>query len=124
VPQESSINPALSGSCDAIDAPAVYAAAEAGDGLACRILQETTATLGLALANVAALFHPELIVLGGGVALMGPLFWDTLQSEFARRTLPPFAPGVRLVRSTLGEDVVPAGALCLANELLARDVSA
>ena len=75
------------------------------------------ATLALAFANVAALFHPQVIVLGGGVALMGSLFWDPLGREFARRVLPPFAAGVRLLPSALREDAVPAGALCLANQL-------
>lgn len=115
--QEASLLPQLAGSLDAIDAPAVYAAAEAGDSVALRILQETAATLALAFANVAALFHPQVIVLGGGVALMGSLFWDPLGREFARRVLPPFAAGVRLLPSALREDAVPAGALCLANQL-------
>ncbi len=102
------------GGTAAIDAPAVYAAAAAGDRLAARILDETTATLGLALANVIALFHPEVIVLGGGVSLMGPLFWEGLRRQVARRALAPFAGSVRLERAALGEDVVPVGALCLA----------
>ena len=113
--------PALAGSVEAIDARAVYTAAATGDRLALRILDETTRTLGLALANVAALLHPQVIVLGGGVALMGPLFWEALQREFACRVLPPFAPGVRLLPSQLQEDAVPVGGLCLAEDLLKGD---
>jgi glucokinase len=116
--QEPSSLPALAGSVEAIDARTVYAAAEAGDRLALRLLDETTRTLGLALANVADLLHPQVIVLGGGVALMGSIFWEALQREFACRVLPPFAPGVRLVPSELREDAVPVGALCLAEELM------
>lgn len=119
--QEASILPALAGSPNAIEARTVYAAAEAGDSVALRILQETTRTFGLAFANVAALFHPQVIVLGGGVALMGPLFWEPLEHEFARRILPPFAAGVRLLPSALREDAVPIGALCLADQLLGQD---
>jgi glucokinase len=115
---ELSILPEMAGGLEGIDARAVYAAAETGDRLALRILHETTRALGLALANIAALFHPQAIILGGGVALMGPLFWDPLQGEFARRLLPPFGPGVRLVPSALGEDAVPVGGLCLAGDLL------
>ena len=120
---EASALPLLAGGVEAIDARIVYAGAEAGDPLALRILDETTRTLGLALANVAALFHPEVIVLGGGVALMGPLFWEPLQREFGRRVLRPFAPDVRLVPSALGEDAVPVGALCLATGLLKQESS-
>jgi glucokinase len=112
--QERSAMAQIAGSVERIDARTVYAAAEDGDGVAVRILQETTATLGLALANVIALFHPQVIVLGGGVSLMGPLFWDNLRAEVSRRAMPAFAAGVRIERAALGEDVVPVGALCLA----------
>jgi glucokinase len=112
--QQASTMAALAGGVEAIDSRTVYAAAEAGDGVAQQILHETTATLGLALANVIALFHPEIIVLGGGVSLMGPLFWDSLRAEVSRRAMPAFAAGVRIARAALGEEVVPVGGLCLA----------
>ena len=104
----------LAGSPAAVDARIVYAAAEAGDGVARRILDETTATLGVALANVVALFHPEVIVIGGGVSLMGPLFWDGLRAAVTQRAMPAYLASVRIERAALGEDVVPVGALCLA----------
>ncbi len=103
----------LAGSLDAIDAKIVYAAAEKGDEAAGRILDETCQMLGLAISNVIALLHPERIIIGGGVSLMGPLFWDTLQREVAARSMPAFASRVEVVRSALGEDVVVIGALCL-----------
>lgn len=104
----------LGGSLAGIDARIVYTAAEAGDPAARRILEETTATLGLALANVIALLHPEVIVIGGGVSLMGPLFWDGLRTAVAQRAMPAYIASVRIERAALGEDVVPIGALCLA----------
>ena len=103
----------LAGSIEGIDARAVYAAAEQGDAVAGRILHETCAVLGAALSNVVALLHPQRVILGGGVSLMGPLFWEALQREFRARLMPAFAPGVELVPAGLGEEVVVAGALCL-----------
>ena len=103
----------LAGSVEAIDAKVVYQAAEKGDEIALRILNETCQTLGAAISNVVALLHPERIVIGGGVSLMGPLFWEGLQREFSARVLPAFAPGVELVPAKLKEDVVVIGALCL-----------
>jgi glucokinase len=111
--EEASLLPRLAGSAAAIDARAVYAAAEQGDALALRVLQETTATLALALANVIALFHPEVIVVGGGVSLMGPLFWENLRAAVDQRAMPAYIGSVRIARALLGEDVVPTGALCL-----------
>ena len=115
--QELSRMAELAGSLAAVDARTVYAAAEAGDAVARRILDETTSTLGLALANVIALFHPEMIVIGGGVSLMGPLFWDGLRAAVAQRAMPTYLASVRIERAMLGEDVVPVGALCLAQTL-------
>lgn len=103
----------LAGSVDAIDARTVYAAAERGDDTATRILTETCQGLGLAISNVVALLHPERVVIGGGVSLMGPLFWDRLRREVTARSMPVFAPGVEVVRAALGEEVVVIGALCL-----------
>jgi glucokinase len=103
----------MAGSIGTIDAKIVYQAAEKGDETALCILQETCQTLGMAISNIVALLHPERIVLGGGVSLMGPLFWDLLQAAFRSRVLPVFAPKVELVPAELKEDVVVIGALCL-----------
>ena len=98
---------------DAIDARIVYAAAEKGDEIAKQILIETCQMLGVAMSNVIALLHPERVIVGGGVSLMGPLFWNRLQSEVAARAMPSFISSVEVVRAELGEDVVVIGALCL-----------
>ena len=103
----------LAGSVEDIDARIVYSAAERGDETALCILAETCQTLGAAMANVVALLHPERIILGGGVSLMGPVFWDLLQKEFRVRTMPVFASHVELVQAKLMEDVVVIGALSL-----------
>ncbi|HJS20239.1 MAG TPA: ROK family protein [Anaerolineales bacterium] len=103
----------LAGSIDQIDAKVVYRAAEEGDETAVLILHETGQTLAVAISNVVALLHPQRVILGGGVSLMGPLFWNDLQKELASRVMPSFAPQVELVPAALGEDVVVVGALWL-----------
>jgi len=98
---------------DRIDAKIVYAAAEAGDVLANRILDETCEALGVAISNVIALLHPERVIIGGGVSLMGPLFWNRLKREVRKRTIPVFHANVDVVQAKLKEDVAVIGALCL-----------
>ncbi len=61
-----------------LTAKTVYTAAERGDLLANTILEETCECLAIAIGNVITLLHPERLALGGGVSLMGPLFWDSL----------------------------------------------
>lgn len=103
----------LAGSLEKIDAKMVYLAAEQRDAIALCILQETCQTLGMAISNVVALLHPERVILGGGVSLMGPLFWNALQNEFRARVMPTFASQVELLPAKLSENVVVIGALCL-----------
>jgi glucokinase len=110
---EESLMLTLAGSREAIDARIVYAAAEQGDELANRILHETCEGLGVAISNVVALLHPERVVIGGGVSLMGQLFWDLLRAEVTNRAMPLFMSSVEVVKAELGEDVVVVGALCL-----------
>jgi glucokinase len=105
------------GSLEKIDARIVYQAAEKGDETALCIMQETCQILGMAISNIVALLHPERVVLGGGVSLMGPLFWDLLRAEFRSRVLLVFAPQVELVPAELKEHVVVIGALCLGEQL-------
>lgn len=103
----------IAGTDAAIDARTVYQAAEQGDVLANKILNDTCQTLGYAIANVIALLHPERIIIGGGVSLMGPLFWHPLRQAVTEATLPLFADSVTIHPAALGEAVVVIGALAL-----------
>lgn len=111
--KEKTLMTELAQSLENIDGKIVYLAAEEGDGLANRILNETCQGLGLAIGNVIALLHPERVILGGGVSLMGLLFWDRLRNEVKSRTMPVLVPGVEVLPAELGQEVVVIGALCL-----------
>lgn len=41
--------------------------------------------LGIGIASVVTAFHPDLIVLGGGLAEMGPRLFDPVRDEVSRR---------------------------------------
>jgi glucokinase len=103
----------MAGSLDQIDARYVYSATEMGDEIAKHILNETCQTLGIAISNVIALLHPERVIIGGGVSLMGRLFWDTLYNEVRIRAMPAFLLRTDVVKAELEENVVVIGALCL-----------
>ncbi|MBI3415767.1 MAG: ROK family protein [Verrucomicrobia bacterium] len=90
------------------------------DAAAMQILSETATDLAFGLSHVIQLMHPEVIVLGGGLALLG----EPLRSAVAH-ALPPFVmeafhPGPVIRLTALGEDAVPTGALALARELHVR----
>ncbi|HEX7860566.1 MAG TPA: ROK family protein [Verrucomicrobiae bacterium] len=89
-------------------------ALKAGDPLAARILDETAEDLAFALSHVVHLTHPEMIILGGGVSLMGTLLSDAVKKQLPRFMMDAFKPGPAVKIAALGEDVVPIGALLLA----------
>lgn len=92
----------------------VHALAEGGDTIARKVLEEAAGALAVGIANVVALLHPERVILGGGVSLMGPLFWEPLRAELRERAFAPFAQSFDLVPAALGEEVVVVGAVLLA----------
>lgn len=95
-------------------AESVHAAAMKQDALACKLVDQTTDALALSIANVIALLHPERIVVGGGVSLMGPLFWNPLRAKVRQASFGPFADSCALVPAALGASVVVVGAVLLA----------
>jgi glucokinase len=80
------------------------------DEVAQRLLEETGEDLALALSHVTHLFHPEVIVLGGGLSLLGEPLRRVVAKALPRFVMEVFgAPEVRL--AGLGEDAVPTGCL-------------
>jgi predicted NBD/HSP70 family sugar kinase len=64
--------------------------AEKGDGLALEIFQEQARILGYGLADMASLFDPGLVVIGGGLAETGFRNWylDEVREGFNNRAAP------------------------------------
>ena len=90
------------------------AALQAEDEVAHRILATTAADLAFGLSHAVHLFHPAVIVLGGGLALVGAPLRTAVETALRGFIMDVFAPGPALRLSTLGEDPVPVGALLLA----------
>ena len=98
------------------EARALAPALAQGDALAQRILDEVADDLAFGLSHVAQLIHPEVIVLGGGLSLVGEPLRAAVVTALRRYVMEAFAPGPRVVLAGLGEDSVPVGALHLARE--------
>jgi glucokinase len=86
-----------------------------GDEAARRILNETAADLVFGLSHVVHLFHPEMIVLGGGLSAVGEPLRAVVESALRELLMEVFRPGPQIRLSALGEDAVPVGALALAH---------
>ena len=90
-------------------APAIAA----GCPLADRILTGAMDELAFALSHAVQLLHPEMIVVGGGLGLIGEPLRARLAAALPRWVMDAFAPGPRIEIAALGEDAVPVGALAL-----------
>jgi glucokinase len=102
------------------DAPAVVAAARAGEAWALDVLERVGSRLGIAIASVASVVDPSVVVIGGGAGDAAAAFLlPTAQASFrthlmgaAHRPVPP------IVAAELGDDAGVIGA-----GLIAADVS-
>lgn len=108
------------GNAAKLDCAMLAEAARQHDPRACAEIERITEVVGAALANVIALFHPERIALGGGVALMGDTLFTPLRTALNKRIFAPYKGMVELVPCALQEDVVVVGALLLAGACPAR----
>lgn len=98
------------GSLEAITAAHVFAGARDGDGVAISVVRDTAKYVGMAIANVAAVVDPEVVVLAGDLAAAGDLLFEGIAQECSRRLPPAMASQVRVELSTLGTTAVAIGA--------------
>jgi glucokinase len=95
--------------------PQVTALAQAGDPAAIEVLAELGGWLGIGIVNVANIFAPELVVIGGGVSAAGELILGPARAVLAERGLPPSARVTRVVAAHFGADSGMLGAAVLAH---------
>lgn len=107
----------------ALTAEHVGRAAQNGDTLAIRVLQQAGAHIGRALAGFVHVFNPDIIILGGGVVGAGEVLLESVRDAF-RRNLMAAEYECPLAPAALGSDVGLLGALALALDSTSRpDVS-
>jgi glucokinase len=96
-----------------LDGKEVIDAALADDAIAVSVLERAGRHLGVALASLANIFDPDVIVIGGGVMAAGELLLEPARAEVRARALPPMneAP---VVAAALGPDAGMIGAATMA----------
>jgi glucokinase len=98
------------------EARALAEALTEGDPDALSLLNQTAETLAYALSHAAHLLHPEVVVFGGGVSLLGEPLRNRIAAALPRWLMEAFHPGPRIVLAALGEDSVLLGAVCVAHQ--------
>lgn len=89
-------------------------ACASGDKQASKILLEIAEDLGFALSHAVHLFHPAVIVLGGGLSLVGEPLREAVAKRLPAYLMKAFLPAPHVRLAGLGEDAVTIGALELA----------
>lgn len=82
----------------------ILKAAKEGDKIVDRIFTETGKMLGTAIANMANLLNPELIILGGGMFEIFPQITKDTVSAIRKRSLSMAFKNLTITTSSLGYD--------------------
>ena len=91
------------------DAREVERRAAAGDRIAQEVYRDSAACLGRALAGLVTVIDPDVVVVSGGLARAGDLWWEPLQRTFAAEIIDPLA-SIKIIPATLGTTAPLVGA--------------
>ena len=92
-------------------------ALEHGDSAAQQLIASIADDLAFGLSHVVHLFHPQIIIIGGGLSLLGEPLRAAITGQLHQYTMAAFLPAPKIAIATLGENVVPVGALALAKNI-------
>jgi len=92
----------------------VFAAAYAGDRVALEIARKVGRSCGLVVSDIIHLLCPDAVIIGGGVAQAGPLFFDTVREAVRTRMLVEAEKRCEILPAGLGPDAGAIGAAMLA----------
>jgi len=89
----------------------LHPAYENSDPVARMLIEQIGSVLALGLSHVVHLFHPDAIVLGGGLSGIGEPLRAAVRQALPRFVMQSFQPPPVVLLAKLGEDAVPIGAL-------------
>jgi glucokinase len=88
-----------------------------GNEIVLNVIKETGVILGIAIANLANLLNPEMVVLFGGVTNLGANLIGPLKEEVERRAFKKATESLRIELSQLGDN---SGILGAAKNILSK----
>lgn len=99
---------------DRVTARTAFEARKAGDKAGCEVIEDYVKYVGTGLGNLANIFRPEVILIGGGVSNEGEYFIDMLQEYTNKCLYSAKAAEVKIKRAKLLNDAGILGAAALA----------
>ncbi len=104
----------VQGDASRVTTKEIAQAAEAGDANVREAIVRAARYLGIGVANVVVVLHPDLVVLGGGVAQIGELLFETVRQTVRQRVGMFPTDGVAIMPSALGDNAGALGGIALA----------
>jgi glucokinase len=104
------------GAINKVTAKEVGEAANAGDEVALEVVAYAARVIGIGLVNLLHLFDPEIVVVGGSVALMGNVLMGPILATVAECAIPSYQD-IPIVPAALGDDCGLLGAAALAMKI-------
>ncbi|MBZ0304042.1 MAG: ROK family protein, partial [Anaerolineae bacterium] len=104
---------ALAQSAERVPLRQIAERADTGDNLARRVIVEGARVLGLVLNPLVGILDPEMLIVGGGVPNIGPLWWDAFESAL-RDSPMPSVQAVHVAPAALSTNAGLIGAAALA----------
>jgi glucokinase len=92
----------------------VFAHAVRGEARAVGLIDRLGDRLGAAIAAAVGILHPDVVVIGGGLARAGEPLFTRVRASVRRYALPSHAAGLVVVPAALGEQAGVIGAALLA----------
>lgn len=99
------------------EATVLQPALESGDAAAKKIVEEIADDLAFALSHVVHLFHPDIIIIGGGLSLLKESLRQPVSQQLSHYVMQAFLPPPPVQIASLEENVVPMGAIELAKRI-------
>lgn len=106
----------LAGNEGAVTCEMMARAARDSDEACREVFRETGHYLGVTLANCVNIFNPEMIVIGGGVALAADLFMGEARATMEARAIRESLNNMRLEVGSLGDRAGSLGMIAMMRE--------
>ena len=98
---------------DKLEAKDIFDAAKQGDSFSLDIIEYKTEYLAMGIGNILNILNPEVIVIGGGVALAGDILFNPLKEKLKKYVLPVALEDLKIVPGVLGNEAGIKGAVGL-----------
>lgn len=99
-----------------LTAEMVGKAAQEGDNVALQAIDRAAHYLGIGVLSLVHIFDPDIVILGGGVAKLGPLLFDPVRSWVREHAMTPVQRQTPIVPAELGDQVGLLGAVAWVRE--------